>query len=80
MTADAKVILAPPISIDQTESLPPAALLWIAACAGMYAGTRRGTVDPGPARCTSRPGQVIALISADLFTSGLGNPATNPGR
>ncbi|MEA2261933.1 MAG: uric acid transporter, partial [Acidobacteriaceae bacterium] len=70
MTADAKVVLAAADSIDQTESLPRLLCYGLQHVLVMYAGTVAVPLILGSAlHFTSR--QVIALISADLFTSGL---------
>jgi NCS2 family nucleobase:cation symporter-2 len=70
MTADAKVVLAAADSIDQTESLPRLLCYGLQHVLVMYAGTVAVPLILGSAlHFTS--GQVIALISADLFTSGL---------
>ena len=61
MTADA---------IDQVESLPQLFLFGLQHVLVMYAGTVAVPLILGSA-LQFTPAQVIALISADLFTSGL---------
>lgn len=70
MTANAKVILAAADSIDETESLPRLLCYGLQHVLVMYAGTVAVPLILGSALGFT-PKQVIALISADLFTSGL---------
>ena len=70
MTTETKVIPAAADSIDQTDSLPRLFCYGLQHVLVMYAGTVAVPLILGSAlRFTPR--QVIALISADLFTSGL---------
>src|SRR6202451_4331646 len=70
MTAYAKVIPSNADSIDQTESLPRLLCYGLQHVLVMYAGTVAVPLILGTA-LQFTPMQVIALISADLFTSGL---------
>src|ERR1700733_11083003 len=70
MTTETKVIPAAADSIDQTESLPRLLCYGLQHVLVMYAGTVAVPLILGSALHFT-PGQVIALISADLFTSGL---------
>src|ERR1700744_1734263 len=70
MTAYAKVIPSSADSIDHTESLPRLLCYGLQHVLVMYAGTIAVPLILGSALHFT-PRQVIALISADLFTSGL---------
>ena len=70
MTTETKVIPAGADSIDQTDSLPRLFAFGLQHVLVMYAGTVAVPLILGGALHLT-PRQVIALISADLFTSGL---------
>src|ERR1700689_2158512 len=70
MTTEAKAIPAAADSIDQTDSLPRLLCFGLQHVLVMYAGTVAVPLILGSA-LQFTPRQVIALISADLFTSGL---------
>src|ERR1700689_3557470 len=70
MTAYAKVIPSSADSIDHVESLPRLLCYGLQHVLVMYAGTVAVPLILGAALHLA-PAQVVALISADLFTSGL---------
>src|ERR1700683_4096805 len=70
MTAYAKVIPSSADSIDHVESLPRLLCYGLQHVLVMYAGTVAVPLILGSA-LQFTPKQVIALISADLFTSGV---------